>query len=138
MKKGYWFRSRLFRVEPGEDDGVNPGMYGRQLALWLKEQLESHGQPVVDVISEDFGWCVRCQVSPFLLWIGCGDVTEVEPSKAMPTSSDPVWHCFPAAEASLIARLFKKHDMQPALSRLDVLLREILMAEPAIQLIEAS
>jgi hypothetical protein len=135
MKEGYWFRSSTFQIEPGEDEEVNPGIYGRQLALWLKGQLESRGEPVVDVIPEDFGWCVRCQIRPFLLWIGCGSV--MEPSQAPPTAESVVWHCFPVAEAPLISRFFKKHNMEPELSRMDGLLREILGSEPTIQLVEA-
>ncbi len=29
---GYWFTSSLFEIEPGEDDEINPRMYGRQFA----------------------------------------------------------------------------------------------------------
>lgn len=29
---GYWFKSTLFDIEPGEDKETNPGMYGRQFA----------------------------------------------------------------------------------------------------------
>jgi hypothetical protein len=135
MKEGYWFRSSMFQIEPGEDEAINPGIYGRQLALWLKDQLESRGQSVVDVIPEDFGWCVRCQVSPFLLWIGCGSLTE--PSQAMPAAENVVWHCFVVGEVPFIFRFFKKHNMEPELFRMDGLLREILGAEPTIQLVEA-
>ena len=137
MKEGYWFRSTLFQIELGEDEGVNPGIYGRQIAHWLKSHLESHGQPVIDVIPEDFGWCVRCQVKPFLLWIGCGNMAEVEPRRKVLDAGHVVWHCFPVAEAPLVSRIFKMVDMQPALTRLDNLLREILATEPAIQLIDA-
>lgn len=37
---GYWFKSTLFEIEPGEDGDINPGIYGRQLAVWLKDKLE--------------------------------------------------------------------------------------------------
>jgi hypothetical protein len=37
--EGYWFKSSKFEIEPGEDEEINPGMYGRQLARWLKQRL---------------------------------------------------------------------------------------------------
>ncbi|MDE3072308.1 MAG: hypothetical protein KGJ63_06190 [Pseudomonadota bacterium] len=135
MKEGYWFRSTLFRIESGEDGEVNSGIDGRHLAQWLKSQLESHGWPVIDVIPEDFGWCIRCQLKPFLLWIGCGKVTDVEPADSLQSGDNVVWHCFPVAEAPLVARLFKKFDVNSALIRLDELLLKILTAESAIQLV---
>lgn len=136
LMEGYWFRSGSFQIEPGEDDSVNPGIYGRQLALWLKERLEDRGQAVLDVFPEDFGWCVRCQFKPFLLWVGCGSINDHE-SVGVFTSSDQVtWHCFAVAERPLLGRLFRRYDMAPAFSRLNQLLRDILESEPTIKLVE--
>lgn len=50
---GYWFTSSLFQVEAGEDEDINPGRYGRQLAVWLKKQLEDRGYAVEPIINED-------------------------------------------------------------------------------------
>ena len=49
------FRSTRFRVEPGEDAEINPGIYGRQLADWLRERLIEAGEAVEPVIAEDWG-----------------------------------------------------------------------------------
>jgi hypothetical protein len=38
--EGHWFRSTRFEIEPGEDKEINPGIYGKQLAEWLKARLE--------------------------------------------------------------------------------------------------
>jgi hypothetical protein len=133
MKEGYWFRSSLFQIEPGEDVEVNPGIYGKQLAFWLKRKLETHGQPVLDVTPEDFGWCVRCQTRPFLLWVGCGNAAALEPAHS--STENITWHCFPVAETPLISHLFKRHDTESALSRLDGLLQQILETETEIALI---
>ena len=32
--EGYWFKFSKFEIEPGEDKDTNPGIYGRQLAVW--------------------------------------------------------------------------------------------------------
>lgn len=136
MMEGYWFRSSAFQIEPGEDKTVNPGIYGRQLALWLKERLEDRGQAVLDVLPVDFGWCVRCQVKPFLLWIGCGSINDHESSEVLPSPDEVTWHCFAVAELPLLGRLFRRHDMTPACSRLDQLLRDILESDPVVRLVE--
>ena len=39
--EGYWFKSSKFEIEPGEDDEINPLIFGRQLARWLKKRLET-------------------------------------------------------------------------------------------------
>jgi hypothetical protein len=69
--QGHWFRSTRFEIEPGEDDEINPGIYGKQLAEWLKARLEDHGYKVEPVINEDWGRCLMCSRKPFLLWVGC-------------------------------------------------------------------
>src|SRR5262245_38288909 len=108
---GYWFTSSKFAIEPGEDAEINPGIYGRQLAKWLKARLEERGYPSVDIINEDWGRCVMCQRDPFMLWVGCANVTTDE------TSTDPiVWHCFATAEVFFWKRLFRTIDTEPALT----------------------
>ncbi len=136
---GYWFKSPLFEIEPGEDEEVNPGRYGRQLAYWLKAQLERRGYTVADVFPEDWGWCVMCHFRPYMLWVGCGnmDDSDARPDSP-PLKESVVWHCFPVAELPLLARLFKKIDTAPDLARLDSVLREILEGERGIALINAS
>ena len=36
MSSGYGFQSTRFDLEPGKDTETNPGVFGRQLAKWLK------------------------------------------------------------------------------------------------------
>ena len=72
---GYWFTSTLFQIEPGEDAEINPGRYGRQLAIWLKGQLEHRGYSVEPIINEDWRRCLMCSRDPFMLWVGCGNVS---------------------------------------------------------------
>ena len=129
---GYWFTSNLFTVEPGEDEEVNPGRYGRQLAIWLKAQLEQRGYGVEPVIAEDWGRCLMLSRDPFLLWVGCGNV---DGSEVGPPNDKIIWHCFPAAEVPLLKRLFGKPDTSAALSKLDADLRAILSTEPAVKLV---
>lgn len=137
-KEGYWFRSSAFQIERGEDESVNPGIYGRQLAFWLKERLQDRGQPVLNVFPEDFGWSVCCQFKPFLLWVGCGNVSDHVPAESLPAPDQVTWHCFAAAELPLLERLLKRHDATSALARLNRLLKDILQSEPTIKLVDAA
>ena len=130
----YWFRSTKFDLEPDEADDINPGIFGHQLASWLKGRLEEHGYAVEPVILEDWGRCLMCSRDPFMLWIGVGNVASDEIHETPPKESI-VWHCFVEAEVPFLKRLFKKIDTSEALADLDSALREILEAESEIELV---
>jgi hypothetical protein len=130
MSDGYWFKSSLFEIEPGEDDEINPGIYGRQLAAWLKARLEARGYTVDGIINEDWGRCLMCQRSPFSLWVGAASVTETVAKDAV------VWHCFAVTEGGLKLRMFgKRNEIEATRDRLDATLESILRAEPAILIV---
>lgn len=135
---GYWFKSSLFEIEPGEDEEVNPRRYGKQLARWLKSKLESVGYDVEEIIAEDWGWCVMCQRDPYLLWVGCGNMDDLhaKPDDPPPEKENIIWHCFTTAEVLFWKRLFKKVDTKPALEKLDSHLRDIVNNEKGITLID--
>jgi hypothetical protein len=136
---GYWFRSSQFEIEPGEDQEINPGMYGRQLAHWLKQRLEEKGYRVEDIINEDWGRCLMCSRDPFMLWVGCGSVTDDDTAQAgddPPAKDRVIWHCFATAEVFFWKRLFRKVETAPAVSKLYADLGEILRAEPAVTLVQ--
>jgi hypothetical protein len=136
MSDGYWFRSSLFEIEPGEDEEINPGIYGRQLASWLRQKLEAGGYSV-EVINEDWGRCLMCQRSPFALWVGVGSVDDENRVDGMiPTKDAVVWHCFAVTEGGLRMRMFgKKNEIEMSRAKLDSALASILRAEPGILLV---
>ena len=136
----YRFTSDLFDVEPDEDEEVNPRMYGRQLAAWLKARLEDLGYSVEPVIAEDWGRCLMCSREPFMLWVGCGssvDYATAKPGDPPPPKEEIVWHCFPMAEVSLWRRWFNPPDTGPSLAKLDRALQDVLTGEPRIRLVES-
>ena len=138
--EGYWFKSSKFEIEPGEDEEINPRMYGRQLAVWLKARLEECGYEVEDIINEDWGRCLMCGRDPFWLWVGCGNVTDYETAKPgddPPAREEVIWHCFATAEVPFLRKLFQKVDTAPAVSKLYTDLGKILRAEPEIKLVDA-
>jgi hypothetical protein len=136
---GFWFQSSMFDIEPGEDEEINPRMYGRQLANWLKGRLEQRGYDVEPVINEDWGRCLMCSRDPFMLWVGCGNVTDYSTAQASdppPPKEQIIWHCFAVAEIPLLKRLFNKPDTGPALLKLNADLSDILSSDPRIVLTE--
>jgi hypothetical protein len=136
---GYWFTSSKFEIEPGEDEEINPRIYGKQLSVWLKARLEEAGYEVEDIINEDWGRCLMCGREPFMLWVGCGNVADsdsAQPADDLPAKEAIVWHCFATAEVFFWKRLFRKIDTEPAVAKLHEDLGRILRSEPDITLVE--
>ena len=133
-----WFKSDLFEIEPGEDEETNPLCYGRQLANWLRIKLIEKGNTVEEVIPEDWGWCVMCARKPFMLWVGCVSVHDYEktrPEDPSPSGKDVTWACMVTAEPPFLASLFKRMEVEPALTNLAKHVADILAAEPSMALV---
>jgi hypothetical protein len=83
------FRSDAFPAQPGEEGKVNPGRWGKALALYLRHELLMRGFATGEPYAEDWGWAVPLQNDAFPLWVGCGNDEEhpdgflvfIEPSK---------------------------------------------------------
>jgi hypothetical protein len=133
---GYWFKSSKFEIEPGEDEDINPGIYGRQLAVWLKARLEENGYSV-ELIDEDWGRCLMCSRDPFSLFVGCANMWDPNLSHGLPPNKNEiVWHCFATAETPFWKRLFRRPDTTSAVAKLHEDLGRLLTAESQIQLVE--
>jgi len=137
---GYYFKSSKFEIEPGEDEDVNPRIYGRQLATWLKARLEECGYSVEDFIEEDWGRCLMCAREPFRLLVGCTNIVDydtAQPSDGPPAKEDVTWHCFVTSEVPFLKNLFRrKVDPAAAVTKLHADLGKVLRAEPQIRLVE--
>ena len=69
------------QVMDGEkEEMVNEGMYGKAIALHLKEILSAAGYDVPFVCCEDWGWWVEIKGFPFVLGL-CVYCWENEPGK---------------------------------------------------------
>jgi hypothetical protein len=73
MKTHVEFRSDQFPPYAGEDDEVNPGLYGKRLAEFLVRELKPRGFEPLEPIAEDWGWVIPIKNDGFRLWIGCGN-----------------------------------------------------------------
>lgn len=134
----FCFTSDLFQIEPGEDDLTNRYRYGKQLSHWLAERLATDGYPDVEVIPEDWGWCVMCARDPFMLWIGCGnsESTETLEHPEMIKSQPVIWQCFVVAEVPFWKRVFGKPETESSTQELNKKLQSLLSNEPRIQMME--
>jgi hypothetical protein len=66
MDKYIHIRSAKFPILPGEEEQlVNPGMYGKALAEYLRERLNQRGYDGPFVCCEDWGWWVELKGAPF-------------------------------------------------------------------------
>lgn len=55
---------------------INPDLWGKLLADFLREGLLSRGYEIPEAIPEDWGWLLRILNQPFSMWIGCGHYQE--------------------------------------------------------------
>ena len=102
----YWFTSTLFKIARGEENETNPGCYGKELGNWLCCRLEEKGYEGVELLPEDWGWCVMCSQEEMYLWVGCGAVLQDNLSDnvavdTLPDSQTIIWHVFPRVEVPI-------------------------------------
>jgi hypothetical protein len=116
------FRSDLFPPEPGEDEMVNPGLYGKRLAEFLVAGLRRAGFDCQQPFPEDWGWHIDVSNDVFPLWIGCGH--QYGPSDQ--------FLCFIEPHKPEIRKFFKKINTRPAVEALQRGIADLLAAEPGI------
>ena len=61
MKTHVTFRSDKFPPCDGEQEEINPGVWGRRLAEYLQKNLPHHGVKVTGIGPEDWGWMVELE-----------------------------------------------------------------------------
>ncbi len=122
MRTHVEFRSAKFPPYDGEEE-INPGLWGRRLAEYLKRELAVRGMTTGEIMAEDWGCCLPVQHEPFDLWIGCGHQY----------GEDDVFLCFVEPSKATVRKWFKKMDTTSAIARVSDLLHEILSADPEIR-----
>jgi hypothetical protein len=76
MRTHLEFRSSAFPPYPGEEEQINPGLYGKRLAEFLAEALSKAGFVTDQPGPEDWGWYLTVENREFSLWVGCGHYQE--------------------------------------------------------------
>jgi hypothetical protein len=126
MKTHVEFRSSKFPPYEGEQEQINPGVWGKRLAEYLALELSKKGIPTDEAISEDWGWYLPVVNEGFPLAICCGHQD----------GNDDEFLCFTDPSKPIIRKLFKKINATPQLTRLTDAMREIFSNDPDITDVE--
>ncbi len=126
MRTHVEFVSDAFPAEPGEEEEINPGRWGRRLADMLVAELPKHGVKTGEPYAEDWGWVVDVRNESFPMFVGCGNLDGEE--------GDNHYLCFidpskPEVRKGLFKKVSTVADVERVASALDAVLR----AHPGIR-----
>ena len=116
------FRSKKFPPYEGEEEKINPGLWGKRLAEYLVQRLAEKGIKTQEMIAEDWGWYVPMENEGFRLALCCGH--QDGDADEFLVFTDP---SFP-----IIKKLFNKIDATAELTQLTKALEEILSSDAEI------
>jgi len=122
MKTQVAFRSKNFPPYDGEEEQINPGLWGKRLAEYLVDKLKAHGIGTEQIIAEDWGWYIPIKNEGFRLAICCGHQN----------GDDDEFLCFTDPASPIIRKLFKNIDATHALTRVVNAMGNILSSDPGI------
>ena len=122
MKTQVTFRSMKFPPYDGEEDQINPGLWGKRLAEYLVVELKPHGIETEEIIAEDWGWYIPIKNEGIRLAICCGHQD----------GDDDEFLCFTDPATPIIRKLFKKIDATDELKRIVEAMEKIFSSDPGI------
>lgn len=122
MKTHVEFRSDKFPPYEGEEEEINPDLWGKRLGEYLKEKLLTEGIIIEELIPEDWGWCLSIKNEAFSMWIGCGHYQEYPNG----------YLCFVEPSKPFIRKLLKKIDTTEQVGIVVKALDKILKSDGAI------
>ncbi len=123
MRTHVEFRSSAFPPQPGEEDQINPGRWGKALADYLRAEFTKRGLDGGAPYAEDWGWAVPIENSAFPLWVGCGNYEEF----------DDGFLCFIEPSKPTIRKLFSKIDTTARVQQVAEALQSALSAHGGIR-----
>jgi hypothetical protein len=122
MKTQVTFRSAKFPPYQGEEEEINPGLWGRRLAEYLVGRLTGKGITVGEIIPEDWGYYLPIRNEAFRLAVCCGHQD----------GDDDEFLCFTDPATVVVKKYLRKIDATAELSRLVGALHEILSSDSEI------
>jgi len=128
MKTQVTFRTDKFPPYDGEQEQINPGLWGKRLAEYFVEKLQGTGIETEEIIPEDWGWYIPIKNDGFRLAICCGHQN----------GDDDEFLCFTEPATPIVRKWFKKIDATEQLGRLVAAMETILASDPAIRNVEWS
>jgi|SRR6267142_680192 len=116
------FRSDRFPALDGEEKLINRGLWGKQLADFLRDRLRTHGFQTGEPIAEGWGWLVPVANKSFRLSIGCGRYQEY----------DNGFLCFIEPHTPFVRKLFRKIDSRARILSLQQAIDKVLAESEGI------
>ena len=123
MKTQVEFRSSKFPPYDGEEEEINPGLWGKRLAEYLVQKLSEKGIKTEGIAGEDWGYYIPVENDGFKLAICCGHQN----------GDDDEFLCFTDPSTPIVKKFFRKVDVTAQLSRLTEALQQILASDPEIR-----
>jgi len=123
MKTQVEFKSDKFPPYEGEEEGINPGLWGKRLAEYLQQNLPLHGLKVTCIGSEDWGWMVELENKEYPLWIGCGHQS----------GEKDEFLCFIEPSTPFIRKWFKKIDTKNQINHVAAALAKVFESDSDIR-----
>lgn len=110
------FRSDRFPPCEGEEQQMNPGLWGKRLADFIRDNPRAEGFETGEPVPEDWGWVVPIVNEAFRLWIGCGRYQEYPDG----------FLCFIEPHTPFVRRFLKKIDTRERIASLQRAMDNIL------------
>jgi len=115
------FRSDRFPAYEGEEELVNPGVWGKRLAEFLRDGLRAEGFEAEEPIAEDWGWVLPIVNNQFRLWVGCGH------------QYGDVYLCFIVPHTPLVRRFLRRVDTRERVAELQGAMDKVLAEKDGIR-----
>ena len=123
MKAQVEFRSAKFPPYDGEQEQINPSLWGKRLAEYLVQRLRERGIETEEIIAEDWGWYIPVPNEEFRLALCCGHQD----------GDNDEFLVFTDPSTPVVKQLFKKIDATAQLTRLTDALQQILSSDKDIK-----
>lgn len=120
MRTHVRFRCTLFAPQKPDGEQVNPGVYGEELADWVRRGIGKYGRPAQDCFAEDWGWMVVFG-RDYPASIGCGNVEDSEH-----------WLCFCEVRLTVFDRFLRRPGPLAARDQTTRALQALIASEPRI------
>ena len=117
------FRSHKFPPYDGEEEQINPGLWGKRLAEYVKEKLAAHRIETGEIVMEDWGCLLPVKNEAFALSVACGHQN----------GDDDEFLCFIEPSKPVIRKLFRKIDTTHDVGRVSVALEKIFKSDADIR-----
>lgn len=123
MKTSVEFRSSKFPPYDGEQEEINPGLWGKRLAQYMSQRLQERGIETDEIIMEDWGCYLPVRNDSCRLALCCGHQY----------GDDDEFLIFTDPKTPRFRKFLRTVDVTPQLTELTDTVRKILESDPDIR-----